>query len=381
MAVITASLTDGDGVPLRRVFVEHIAVAGPIETSLGWKLTDANGSFTFDAGFGFDRIDVRVHCRNSVIRVVDDSDAIPGTSHIRVKMNFGQGENAAVGSFGPHFRILAQAQDVYDTVWRQFRPYNRTSRGAFPLGRRPSVLDTFAKSPTCEAAFPDKFPGAQLSFVEPVAAFNSLMPIAHIKKDPNLFGTATDDRSLIPHELGHVFHFAALREATRAQYEAGYLAHLAANLLPGGNLFHGFDQKTSPLVAFIEAVGIFSARFLFFAKQVEPNLTGSNLRRAFFRDELSSNRSLPDVLVDNCPRAGLLSGATVTPSVTTDAVEGAVYGAIYLDFARQVGLREAVGLVLDSNAADFGEFQTYVHGRGNAGWAAAIDDVAVTWQM
>jgi hypothetical protein len=33
----------------------------------------------------------------------------------------------------------------------------------------------------------------------------------------------------------------------------------------------------------------------------------------------------------------------------------AIHGAIYLDFANQVGLREAVGLVLDSEATDFDE--------------------------
>ncbi len=381
MAIITASLTDSVGEPLQRTFVEHIGKIGAIEVRLGWTITDANGSLTFDAGLGFDRVDIEVHCRNSVIRVVDDSDSIPGTSHIRVKMNVGQGENAAVGSFGSHFRILGKAQDVYDTVWRQFRPYNRSSRGAFPLGRKPSVKETFASSATCEAAFPDRFPIAELSFVEPVGVFNSLMPIAHIKKSTTLFGSATADPSLIPHEMGHVFHFAALRAATRAQYEAGYLGYLTTTAANGGNLFHGFSQKTSPLIAFIEAVGIFSARFFFFAKLVKPNLTGEDLRRAFFRDELSNNRSLPDVLVGDSPRAGLLAGGTVTPSVTTDSVEGAIYGAIYLDFARRVGLREAVGLVLDSNAADFDEFQIYVHGRGNPGWTSAIDEVALTWHM
>lgn len=378
MTVVTAALTDNGGVPLRRVFVEHI---GLFDVSLGWKLTDANGSVTFDAGPGFDRLDLRVHCRNSVLRVVDDSDAIPGTSRIHVKVNVGNDEVAAVGSFSKHFRILSQAQDVYDTVWRQFRPYSRSSRRAFPLGRKPSVADTFALSPTCEAAFPDQFPVASLTFVEPVGVGNNLMPLAHIKTDPRLFGTATADPSLLPHELGHVFHFAALRAATRAQFETGYLAHLTTATATGGNLFHGFALKTDPLVAFVEAAGIFSERFLFFAKRVEPTLTGADLRQAFFQDELSGNRSLPDVLVDDCPRAGQLSGGVVDPSVTTNAVEGSVYGAIYLDFARRVGLREAVGLVLDSNALDFGDFQIYVHGRGNQAWTDAIDEVAVTWQM
>ena len=250
------------------------------------------------------------------------------------------------------------------------------------MGRKQSTRATFASSGTCEAAFPDRFPIASLTFVEPAGVFNNLLPIGHIKTDPRLFGTATSDRSLLPHELGHVFHFAALRAATRAQYETEYLAHLTAAAATGGNKTHDFAVSTIPLVAFIEAVGIFSERFFFFSTLVEPNLPGASLRRAFFRDELSSSRSLPGVLRDDYPPAGLLSGGVVTPLVTSNAsVEGAVYGAIYLDFARQVGLQEAVGLVLDSNATDFDSFQTYVHGRGNQDWTDAIDAVAITWQM
>jgi hypothetical protein len=378
MAVVTAALTDTDGLPLRRTFVEHV---GPFGVSLGWRLTDENGSVTLDAGFGFSRVDVRVHCRNSVIRVVDDSDAVPGTSRVAAPMNLGNGEVAQVGAFGNHFRILTQSLDVYDTVWRQFRPFNNDGRRAFPLRRRPGVQATFEQSSTCEAVFPDQTPVAPLTYVEPVGLLNNSQPIVHIKPDPRLFGNATADRSLIPHELGHVFHFAASRATTRAHFETGYLAALAGAALTGGSVFHDFDQTTSPLVAYIEAAGIFSERFFFFAKLVEPTLTGVALRQAFFRDELAAVRSLPSVLVDDGPRAGRLAAGTITPSQTGPDVEGAVYGAIYLDFARRVGLREAVGLVLDSNALSFAQLQTYVQGRGNPEWTAAIDAVAATWAM
>ncbi|WP_237709095.1 hypothetical protein, partial [Citricoccus sp. CH26A] len=219
--------------------MEHI---GPFGIGLGWTLTDANGSLTLDAGWGFDRVDVRIHCRNSVIRVVDDSDSIPGTAPIHVTMSLAHGDVTSVGSFRDHFRILGQAQDVYDTVWRQFRPYNRSSRGAFPLGRkRTGLMRTFAESPTCEAAFPDKFPIAHLSFVEAAGVLNTLMPILHIKQDPRLFGTASSDRSLIPHEIGHVFHFAALRSSERLRMESSYLAYLTTAAATGQPLTHAFE--------------------------------------------------------------------------------------------------------------------------------------------
>jgi hypothetical protein len=346
--------------------------------------------------------------------VVDDSDLIPGTAHIFEDFNVATGDVVDVGSFVSHFAILAQAQDVYDTVWRQFRPYNRDSRGPFPLGRKPSVKDTFAQSPTCEAAFPDQFPIATLTFVEPVGVFNNSMPIVHVKTDDRLFGTATDDPSLMPHELGHVFTWAAQTSGTRTVLESSYLAYLTAQAATGGAVTHSFDQTTSPLVAWIEAGGIFSERFFFFAKLVAPQLTGGPLRTAFVNDELATDRSLPDVLLDASPRAGQFGtglrlapgippGAVppidpallvrlrgrqpvaalqaLTPSLTGNDVEGAVYGAVYLDFARRVGLREAVGLVIESNATTFAEFQAYVHGRGNDAWTTAIDAVAAVWGM
>ncbi|MGD6980998.1 hypothetical protein [Citricoccus sp. CH26A] len=134
-------------------------------------------------------------------------------------------------------------------------------------------------------------------------------------------------------------------------------------------------------MAFLEAVGIFSERFFFFAKRVEPDLRGEDLRRAFFRNELSKTRALPEVLINDCPAAGRRTRTGVAPALTRASVEGAVYGAIYLDFASRVGLREAVGLVLDSNAASFSELQTYIHGRGNPQWTNAIDEVETTWEM
>jgi hypothetical protein len=362
-----------------------------------------------------------------VARVVDDSDLIPGTSHIKFKVHANHGDVIDMTSYRDHFAILAQAQDVYDTVWRQFRPYNRASRGAFPLGRKPKLVDTFSNSPTCELSYPDKFPIAQLAFVEPVGVFNNQFPIAHIKDrsaDGRLFGepdavASAHDASLLPHEMGHVFHFAAISFAARSAFEAGYVAWLTNQAVTGGSPFHSVKVKTDPSVAFIEAVGIFSERFFAFAKQVAPNLQGAALRRAFTEDELSGSPSLPGVLVEstkyvqvgsrglNTPfsavdlsrlgnlrviglRGRLPANATnltsllvnkITPALTGKDVEGAVYGAIYLDFGGRVGLREAVGLVMDSSATTFAEFQTYVHGRGNADWTAAIDDAATTWGM
>jgi len=132
-------------------------------------------------------------------------------------------------------------------------------------------------------------------------------------------------------------------------------------------------------VAFIEAVGIFSERFFFFKKLVRPDLEGVALRQAFFRDELD-HQTLGNHLNVYVP-VGTRSHGRITPALTGNDTEGAIYGAIYLDFASQVGLREAVGLVLDSQATSFDEFHTYVSGRGNNAWLTALNHAKTTWRI
>lgn len=385
MAIVTATVTI-DNQPLRRAFVEHI---GPFDISLGFDLTDQNGSFSFDAGLGFNAVDVKIHCQNAVIRVLDGG-LPPSPWPIHFKTRVANGATASITTNLDHYRILERCLDVYDTVWRQFRPYNGTARQAFPLGRRPSFRDTFANNRRLELSYPDNFPLATLAFVEPSGLSNAGFPLAHIKDrvtDGRLFGEGDSiaprhDPSLLPHELGHVFHFAALNPSTRLTFETKYLAFLSGQVATGGSPFHAVDLPTDQTVAFSEATGIFSERFFFFARRVRPNLRGASLRQAFFQDELSSNPSLPGVLVDPYLQVGQRDNTgTITPVLTGNTVEGAVYGAIYLDFASRVGLREAVGLVIDSNATTFRDFRASIEGRGNATFTTAIAQVARTWGL
>jgi len=132
-------------------------------------------------------------------------------------------------------------------------------------------------------------------------------------------------------------------------------------------------------VAFIEAVGIFSERFFFFKKRIAPNLNDVQLRQAFFNNELHQQDLATNTR--HYVSVGRQTGTTVTPDLTGNNVEGAVYGAIYLDFARRVGLREAVGLVLESNATSFSEFRNFVRGKGDSNLTSAINAVRNTWGM
>lgn len=381
MAVITASI-EIDGQPLRRAYVEH---TGPLGIgSLGFYLTDNNGRFTFDAGLLANQADIKIHCQNSVIRVVNGRLSNSGISFQATVTN---GITINITTNRDHFRILNTCLDVYDIVWRQFRPYNRENRRDFPIGRpqRSSIRDIFSNSRRIELSYPDNFP-VPLAFVEPSGLTNSGFPLVHIKDraaDGRLFGVRDAfDPSLLPHELGHAFHFSALTGNTRIQLETEYLSYLVQQI-PSGNFFHSINQVTSPVVAFVEAAGIFSERFFFFRRRIRPNLTGENLRRAFFQSELSQEPDLSEVLIEPYTQvARRNTNGIIEPMVQTgNNVEGAIYGAIYLDFASRVGLREAVGLVLDSNATDFNSFRNFVRGRNNAQFTAAINAVRNTWNL
>ncbi len=106
------------------------------------------------------------------------------------------------------------------------------------------------------------------------------------------------------------------------------------------------------------------------------------LHRAFFQDELSQSPRLPNLLVDNYIQVGRSVNGVIQPLVTTgDNVEGSIYGAVYLDFASRVGLREAVGLVLNSNATNFDDFRNHVLGRNNLQFTNAINAVKQTWNL
>jgi hypothetical protein len=128
MGLVTANIKV-KGVPLRRAFVEHTDPSGL--TSLGWAMTDGNGSFTFDAGFGFDAVDIKIHCQNSVIRVLNAPLlSVPIDIHVSVA----NGKTLKIENSGhqdvlDHFRLLAKCQDVSGRSIS-------TSRGASDSARR-----------------------------------------------------------------------------------------------------------------------------------------------------------------------------------------------------------------------------------------------------
>ena len=264
MANVTANVRIA-GRPLRRAFVEHTGPAG--FGSLGWDLTDENGSFTFDAGLLADKVDIKVHCHNSVLRVLDGGLPVPTPVH-QVIGGVANGDTKEIPHQRDFYRIMSTSLDVYDTVWRQFRPFNRDDRADFRwVANQPCWIPS--NTPTgSNSATPTPSP-APLAWVEPAALNNGNFPLVHIKhrdSDGRLFGE------------GDALASITIRRSSRTNWATPSTS--PSRLRPPGNRWrpstrefvlthlsdptHTIATRTTPFVAFIEAVGIFSERFFFF---------------------------------------------------------------------------------------------------------------------
>lgn len=381
------------GSPLRLTYVSHfdffrVPQTLFFRTNEAGQVTVANAGIanvTADPTGPSDTITVTVHAQNSVVRVLDGNFPVP----VEVTQNFTVTNGGTINintdaEQQDHFRIMNRCLDAYDTVFRQFSPFNRTQRQAFPFGQAATVAATRDSLPRIEVVYPDNGPST-LAFVEPVS-IGTGFPLIHIKdksSNPRLFGTPDVDATLIPHELAHALYFALMPLTTRTSVETQYLGWLTSRVASGLPPFHNTHLATTPFVAWIEALGIFSERFFFFKKRRTPPLTGVDLRQAFFKDELSTEPLLEAADPNRYRKVGTLNAAgTVVPAFTGDNVEGAIYGAIFLDFARRRGLGEAVGRYLNSNDNSvliFDDFRNLIINETD--FDNDITQVANTWGL
>jgi len=379
---VTFTVTLG-GVPLRRTYVSHFDLARAPQTLFfrtdeAGQVTVANAglaNFTLDPNGPNSPITVTVHAQNSVVRVLDGNFPIP----VGVTQNFTVTNGAAINintdaEQQDHFRIMDSCLVAYDTVFRQFRPFNRPGRRAFPFGQAATVAATRDMLPRIEVVYPDNSLSV-LAWVEPFS-LGTRYPLIHIKVP----APATNS-TLIPHELAHALYFALMPDATRVSVEAQYVAWLTSRIASDLPPFHNTILATTPFVAWIECLGLFSERFFSFSRRLTPPLTGSALRQAFFRDELSAAPLLQTT--NGYRQVGNLNAAgNVVPALTGDNVEGALYGAIFLDFARRKGLREAVGQYLessDNSVLVFDDFRNLVIAETE--FDNDITQVANTWGL
>ena len=328
---------------------------------------------------------VRVHCQNPVVRVLDGAFPVP----VEVSQEFTVSDEDTItintaAQQRDHFRVLQQCQEVYDTVWRQFSPFNRPGRRRFPFGSGDTIAQTRDRLPRIELVYPDTGV-APLAWVEP-SSLGTGFPLIHVKDrslDDRLFGTDSVRPSLIAHELSHALHFAVMPATARALIETQYLAWITSRVSAGLPPFHNTTASTTKFVAWIEALGLFGERFFTFATTRDPLQSGQTLRQNFFRDELSLEPDLADLL-GGYVQAGRRSGTGVEARITGDDVEGAVYGAVFLDLARRVGLREMVGRYLNSgpvNVSTFDDFSNLLLADPDMDFTDDVLAVRATWSL
>jgi hypothetical protein len=267
-------------------------------------------------------------------------------------------------------------------------------------------------------------------------------PVIHVKdryEDPRLFGDFSWNPILIPSEFAHALHFSMLSGTTRTAIAAGYSAWLCWDVASGQDGTHDLTQVTDTTVAFIEAMDHFSHRFADFIQSVrsgnltaarleqrlkllaeelderaedfqttvvagegvqvvmkfsdrefrttdvhidrvfpfvEPDVDGPTLRRAFLTYELSP-------FAHELSPAGMINqgGGLVASSACQGAdVEGAIYGAICLDFAQRVSLLRAMNTVWRSGAITFADYRAWIDANRSE-LSADLDEVAEKWGL
>ena len=251
------------GQAARRVYVEHLVFGVPV----GTYITDDQGRVRDNAGdLGIDSLtanaDIRILGQNSVVKILN---GLPAGASLPIWVDKACTDGVThnlntAAEFENHFRILNRAVLAYDTVHRQFRPFSALSRPDFALGRKSTLSATKDQAKRIEIVFPDQLP-QPLAFSEP-KSLSTGFPLIHIKtnaEDQRLFGTGGELPTLIPSELAHALHFSQFTPAGRDRITADFVTFILSNMAGGGPGTHDIGIRTSPEVAYIEAMDHFSS--------------------------------------------------------------------------------------------------------------------------
>jgi hypothetical protein len=167
----------------------------------------------------------------------------------------------------------------------------------------------------------------------------------------------------------------------------GWIASEVAAGRPGT---HDLNTASTHQVAYIEALDHFASRFSEFvrvtiqgaATQLQPQAMTVDIRRAFVASELDLDRpdGLPGFAVAKVHDGRVFPSRRVARGGN---LEGAVYGAIFVHFAKNVGLRTAVNAYFQSAAAGaitFGGYKSWV-ADNLPEHLAALENVQETWDL
>jgi hypothetical protein len=103
----------------------------------------------------------------------------------------------------------------------------------------------------------------------------------------------------------------------------------------------------------------------------------TEIRRNFLASEVSNPVEAPAV-------ATLDNDGNIIPAFTGGDDEGAVYGCIFVDFARRTGLRTVVNSYFQSvasGATSFGDYKTWISHNRTPQDLAALEAAQQTWGL
>lgn len=388
-------------------------------------ITDLEG-FIRDNNFdpGIDSLtpnaDIRIICQNPILRVNDGDNFNIGVFQ-DVSINDGDTVNL---EFGPqqddYYAILNRAQLAYEVAFQPLSFFADQPDPVFPLGRKAALRETRDQAKRIDLVFPDHSVSV-LAWVEPKRLVDDF-PLMHIKArnvDTRLFGEAGSAPTLIPHELTHALHFSMLTAAQRTRAQDEYADFIITSPVSGVGPFHSFNARTTPEVAFIEAGGFYGENFMEFmrARQpgastlVRPEPITEAIQAEFVLSEwirlarvpfLSAVVALPSLVTrirrflgavgvtpptphfpifrERVSRPDSRNRLLLRPSVTGGDVEGAIYSAIFVDFAATVGLDFAASSYFAANAITFGEYRTFIN-NNHPQHAAALETARTFWGL
>jgi hypothetical protein len=401
-----------DGAPLRRAYVEHIVLGAGTDmyiTDLEGRVRDKN----FDEGIESltPNADIRIICQNPITRVNDGNNFNIGVYQDR-SIQDGDLINLRTPA-GQHdyYNILNQTQIVYEIIHQPLSFFQNLPDPDFPLGRQDDLRATRDQAKRIDLIFPDHSV-APLSWTEPKRLGDNF-PLLHIKsraEETQLFGDGGEFAVLIPHELTHAMHFATLSEAQRGNAQDKYANFILTSPFSGLGPFHQLRARTTPEVAYIEAGGFFGENFAGLlmlnqgGRQLQPQPITEAIQAQFVFEEwfqrTQFNFPINVIETEAIRRLSKLvrrffripaSPPPTTfpialnrqfrkPAFTGGDVEGAVYGAIFVDFAASVGLDFAASSYFKANAITFGEYRDFIN-QNHPEHAATLETVRVFWGL
>ena len=370
-----------DGAPLRYTFVSH----QPEFRDVSFALTDGEGKARFADVKSTEQIDIVVHAQNLAVRMLDGTS----TSSVEKSLRFRNKKSGARLNVSrrdksfPYYDIMARCYESYETVFGAMAPFSGPSRREYPFGGRKFEPHELKRKPAVDCRFPEKIAPGKLPWVQPQSVTGG-RPLMHLKAqstDSRLFGTSKRPATTVPHEYAHAVHFALLSTTDRWILAAKYGLWIATELAKGNSGTHRTDKKTAPLIAYVESIGIFAARLQLFATVVEPGLRGAALHKAYIEDELSESPRLKRKMPGYVKIATRNEDGSVTPHLTGNATEGAVFGALFLDLASRIGLGTVVNIYLRCGSSDVGGFMGYARKQRRGAFKKDLAAVTKTWKL